>query len=63
MARQARVLRFLHYRTWTEGRAVPCCDPTGRLKVSLEGQLTPDKGKVTCGECVERLKEGEQWPK
>lgn len=57
------VVRFLHYRTWTFGRAVPACDPSGKHKVSRQGQMTPDRDKVTCHLCKARLEGGEAEPR
>lgn len=61
MPKRARVMRFIHYQTWTYERAVPACDPTGQLKVSREGQLSPNQAKVTCGSCIVRMREAGLW--
>lgn len=57
-----RQLRFVHFKTWTGPRAVPACDPSGRGRVSFQGQLSPNKSSITCGECVEALKAAHMWP-
>lgn len=60
----ARQLSFIHYRTWREGRtaeyAVPACmaEPTMRL---VRAQTTTDMKKITCGSCIEALKEAGLW--
>jgi hypothetical protein len=51
----------MHYRTFTGGMAVPACDPTGRMEITGRGQTTPDKDKVTCGDCWERMQGAGKW--
>jgi hypothetical protein len=59
--KRAFTVRFVHYRTWTDRRAVPACDPAGATKVSREGQTSPDRDKVTCGACIARMEEAGIW--
>jgi hypothetical protein len=57
-------LSFVHYRTWREGRfhefAVPACmaEPTERL---VRARTSTTQAKVTCGECIAKLKEAGLW--
>lgn len=68
LKRKIRQLRFLHYRTWTGNLAVSACEPAGWHFQTRDGlgpshhQQTTDLNKVTCGECIERLKENGAWP-